>query len=243
MKHSISALLLALLLLLSCAACGGTAGESEDTAGDSTASATDTTDTTADDDAADTADAADATEEAEEAEAGTEDAAETTAESVSGVLTADEVAALEARYGMTQEELLADLSLDEEGVGSQDEVSLALSQERIVAGASFLQRYDFSTADPTGMYSLVLTTGLPADTEGLVETVQAIYDDAAAQYGEPTTYEGMERLSDQLASAASAADLSGVEDWTVSEGTTCRLSVTAADDLVVIALTYQMVVN
>lgn len=162
-----------------------------------------------------------------------------------GILTRDEITAYEDLYGKSQEELLEALGLTTDDVENQDELSLELSQRRVIAEQDFNQRYDFSIADPEGMYQLSLNAGLPADTEDLADTVITIYKEALAQYGKPNTYELLEGRISKYLDFIEENGLTGdlVEDWAVSEKTNCRMTVTVMQDLVVISLNYKMAVT
>lgn len=162
-----------------------------------------------------------------------------------GILTRDEITAYEDLYGKSQEELLEALGLTADDVENQDELSLELSQRRVIAEQDFNQRYDFSIADPEGMYQLSLNAGLPTDTEDLADTVITIYKEALAQYGKPNTYELLEGRISKYLDFIEENGLTGdlVEDWAVSEKTNCRMTVTVMQDLVVISLNYKMAVT
>lgn len=155
-----------------------------------------------------------------------------------GVLTEEELKAYEALYEKSQEETLAALGLREEDAAQVDVVSAVFEDAREIAGEMFLCVLNFSEAEYyQGFYGVDFRAAFPSDQEGLLETVQAIHQDALAQYGTPTTYEG---LGEILTAQLEAGEVTGVEDWKVGSQSTLRIQVTDTGDLVVIQLHYQI---
>lgn len=161
-----------------------------------------------------------------------------TEKSAAGVLTGEELKTYENLYGKSQEETLVALGLREEDAAQMDVISATFEDAREIAGEKFLCALNFSESEGyEGFYGVDFRAAFPSDQEGLLETVQAIHQDALAQYGTPTTYEG---LGEILTAQLEAGEVTGVEDWKVGSQSTLRIQVTDTGDLVVIQLHYQI---
>lgn len=171
----------------------------------------------------------------EEEPADGQEAAQTAEE---GLLTEEEITTLEGLYGKAIDEVLEALSLNGEEAFMQDEISITFESARTIGGLTFLEALNFSADE--GFYGVDYRTGVPSDTEQLAETLQQIYDDAVVLYGEPNTYPGLENiLSEQLAQG----QMTGMETWAVSDGTTLTMKADDMGDLVVFSLSYQITVS
>lgn len=255
-KHALLTVLV-IALLLCCVSCGqGSAGTDAAAGPDAAAEVQAPADQTPDSDpetdaepAADTADTDTAPETETEAESGDSETSIAPGSAAgllsldAGLLTTDEVAVFEGLYGASREELMAALSLSESDIGgdASDSAVLMLVAMRTVAGKECYQVFNLSTSEPEGLYSLEFRTGLETDTEDVSGVVGEIYGDAVAQYGEPTTYEGLNRISQWLETEQAETDTSWVEEWTLSEETICRINLTQADTLSVITIEYRMI--
>lgn len=165
--------------------------------------------------------------------------------SSSGLLTVEDVAALEALYGMDQDAVIETMSFSAEDVEQDDGLSLVPLERRTIAGQEFTQRYDFDASDPGGMYSVSYNAALDADPAEVAELIQTLYEDAVETYGEPNTYEG---LANQISANLETIGAQGVkesygEDWLVGEQTTVHLNAAPLDDTTLITLTYKMYVD
>ena len=73
----------------------------------------------------------------------------------------------------------------------------------------------------------------------LKTAVNALYEDAEAQYGDPDTYEGMNnRISENLESMDNVSD-SFTETWSVSEQTELTWRIDLIGDKVLLQLSYE----
>lgn len=155
-----------------------------------------------------------------------------------GLLTAEEITTLEGLYGKPMEEVLTALSLNAEKASVQDEISITFEGVRTIAGQAFNETLNFSPEE--GFYGADYRTGFAGDRGSLPETFQQIYDEAVTLYGEPDTYPGLgEILSEQLAEG----QITGMETWAVSDGTTLTIKAEDMGDLVVFSLSYQVTVS
>ncbi|MCD8382841.1 MAG: hypothetical protein LUC30_08005, partial [Clostridiales bacterium] len=164
-----------------------------------------------------------------------------------GLLSADEIAGLEALYGQNPSGLLESLGLTEADAASND-TSVTLTDPRIIGDRAFTVRYDFYTDDPGGMVEVMYSLGLSDDAENTVALVRTIYEAAVSAYGEPSAYEGQEGRISQSLEEIEASGISGIyqEDWAVGEQTRLNMTVMLYEDnnmdnnMVVISLTYQL---
>ncbi len=249
-------------LLLSCAACAPEPEPAQDSAQD--AAQTDQTDETPEDDAA--GEASPESEEPEEEPAQSEETAPETEGDASdsparepleagslagqlglesGLLSTEEVAAVEQLLGAGREEILAALSLTEADVDteSSDESRLTLASRRDLLGTECYQTFNLSLSEPEGFYSLEFQGLLEGDADTLTEAVGALYDDACSLYGEPDTYEGSPRVSAWLEDPSLTDSSNLTETWPLTDRLSFGISVNHIENAALIRLEYRLVVD
>lgn len=250
-------------LLLSCAACAPETEPAQDSAQD--AAQTDQTDETPEDDAA--GEASPESEEPEEEpaqpeetdpETETDDASDSPAREPleagslagqlgleSGLLSTEEVAAVEQLLGAGEEEILAALSLTEADVDteSSDESRLTLAARRDLLGTECYQTFNLSLSEPEGFYSLEFQGLLEGDADTLTEAVGTLYDDVCSLYGEPDTYEGSPRVSAWLEDPSSTDSSNLTETWPLTDRLYFGISVNHMENAALIRLEYRLVVD
>lgn len=233
MKRHTLFVVLVIALLLCCVSCGqGAAAGAEASAAPDTGASSEAAADADPEPGAEPEDAAEPEEATEAAESLSLDA---------DLLTPEEAALLERLYGSDGETLTSALALSEEDAELSDGSVLTLTETRTIAGKEFYQVFNLSTSEPEGLYSLEFRTGLQEDTDDVAGVVERIYEDAVAQYGEPTTYEGISRISEWLESETAETNTQWVEEWTLSERTICRVNLARTDTIDVITVEYRMV--
>lgn len=246
MKKRLFALLLALSLALCCVACGQEQPQENPSDGAEQSQEQPPAETPEDDAQPDAAPEgteeetpdAETPQDTQEPTGGEETPETPSATGTEGLLTAEEITTLEGLYGKPMEEVLEALSLDAEKASVQDTVSITFEGVRTISGQPFNETLNFSAEE--GFYGVDYRTGFAGDRGSLPETIQQIYDDAVALYGEPNTYPG---LGNPLSKQLEQGEITGMETWAASEGTTLTMQVDDMGDLVVVSLSYQITVS
>ncbi len=103
--------------------------------------------------------------------------------SAEGPLTLNEISDFESMYWSSMDEVAERLSLSESDIEFKDDFGLVPAQRRTLASLECAARYDFSAADPMGLYMLSYHPGTETnvtyeDTEKFTKVFNILYDEA-----------------------------------------------------------------
>lgn len=158
--------------------------------------------------------------------------------SASDLFSLEEVAALEESYGMSQDDLMKQLSLTEADLEVKDEFRMVPSELETIHGLPFYVTYQNSIQEPPGLYSVRFDSQNELDQK---EAVKKAFDDLSAEaislYGEPgqgpikstRTYDGVD--GENITTR-----------WKVGEQSSFSLTYSEQPDGVYLALAYSLVI-
>lgn len=155
-----------------------------------------------------------------------------------GLLSLDEVAALEDSYGLSQEELMKRLSITEADLEYRDEFMIIPSEKQIIHDLLFSGMYGFSAQEPTGLYVVQFATSFGLDQkEAAREAFNAFSEEAAGLYGEPG--------QGPIISTSTVDGVTGegiTTRWKIGTQSSFTLSYSEQPDGVYVQLTYRLVI-